>query len=126
MRHRWLWLAGGWAIAAAIAWLSLTPSPPKVDLEQGDKLGHFIGYGTLMFWFCQLYIRPGVRAAHAAGFAAMGVVLEFLQGALGYRSFELYDMFANALGVLIGWVAAKPTGGRLFERAEILLSQRER
>ncbi len=126
MRHRRLWLAGGWAIAAAIVWLSLTPSPPKVDLEQGDKLGHFLGYGTLMFWFCQVHVRPGARAAHAAGFAAMGVGLEFLQGALGYRTFELYDMFANALGVLLGWAAAIPTGGRLFECVEIMLSRPRR
>ena len=126
MRHRRLWLAGGWAIAAAIVWLSLTPSPPKVDFEQGDKLGHFLGYGTLMFWFCQLYVRPGGRAAHAAAFAAMGVGLEFLQGALGYRTFELYDMFANALGVLIGWAAAVPTGGRVFECAEVMLSRTKR
>ena len=36
----------------------------------------------------------------------MGVGLEFVQGALGHRSFELADMAANALGVLAGWGAA--------------------
>ena len=29
--------------------------------------------------------------------------LEFTQGQLGYRTYEVYDMFANTLGVLIGW-----------------------
>ena len=90
-------------MVAAIVWLSLTPSPPEVDIEGGDKLGHLAGYGVLMFWFAQLYAR---RIFHAAGFIAMGVALEFLQGWLGYRSFELYDMLANSAGVLLGWGSA--------------------
>jgi VanZ family protein len=106
VRLRPLWLAVGWAIVAAIVWLSLTSSPPKVDIEEGDKLGHLAGYGTLMFWFSQLYPEKSTRALYALGFAAMGVALEFAQGATGYRSFELADMLANALGVLCGWAAA--------------------
>ena len=39
-------LAVGWAMAAAIVWLSLTPSPPSLDVRMGDKLGHFLGYGS--------------------------------------------------------------------------------
>ena len=100
------WLAIGWTIVAAIVWLSLTPSPPKVDFEQSDKVGHFLAYGGLMFWFCQLYMKKKTRALYAVGFAAMGVVLEFIQGSLGYRSFEVYDMLANGTGVGLGWAAA--------------------
>jgi len=106
MRRRGLWLTGGWLMVAAIIWLSLTPLPPSVEIEYGDKFGHLFAYGALMFWFCQLYAARGARLACAIGFAAMGVALEFIQGALGYRSFEVADMFANALGVLIGWGAA--------------------
>jgi VanZ family protein len=90
-------------MAAAIVWQSLTARPLAIDLESGDKLGHFAGYGVLMFWFAQLYLR---RLAWAAGFIALGIALEFMQGWLGYRSFELYDMLANALGVLLGWAGA--------------------
>lgn len=101
-----MFLAVGWALVAVILWLSLTPQPPKIDFEQSDKLGHFIAYGSLMFWFCQLYGRTRTRLAYAAGFIAMGVAIEFVQGATGYRSFEVYDMVADALGVLLGWAAA--------------------
>ena len=121
MRWRPLWVAIGWALVAAIVWLSLTPSPMEIRVEQGDKLGHFAAYGTLMFWFCQLYARRDVRAAYAGGFALMGVVLEFAQGALGYRTFEGFDMIANALGVLLGWAVALGTGPRVFEFAEFML-----
>jgi VanZ family protein len=96
-------VAAGWGWAAAIIWLSLTPSPPRVDIAYGDKLGHLAAYGLLMLWFAQLYVARARRIAHAAIFLAMGVGLEFLQGALGIRSYEIADMYANTLGVALGW-----------------------
>ena len=33
-------IAAGCAWTAAIVWLSLTPSPPEVDVAHGDKRGH--------------------------------------------------------------------------------------
>jgi VanZ family protein len=99
-------VAAGWAWAAAIAWLSLTPAPPDLDIEQGDKLGHFAAYGLLMFWFSQLYPQRTTRIAYAVGFVAMGIGLEFMQGQFGYRTQEAFDMYANTFGVLLGWAAA--------------------
>lgn len=96
-------IAAGWGWAAAIVWLSLTPSPPQVDVAHSDKMGHFFAYALLMFWFAQLYWR---RAAYAAGFIALGVGLEIAQGALGFRMYDAADMVANTLGVLGGWGAA--------------------
>lgn len=93
-------------MVGAIVWLSLTPAPPKLEITLGDKLGHFGAYGWLMFWFCQFYARRATRIAYAIAFAAMGIALEFLQDASGFRSFELLDMGANALGILLGWGAA--------------------
>ncbi|HEY9531280.1 MAG TPA: hypothetical protein VIQ55_07815 [Burkholderiales bacterium] len=98
-------------MVVAVVWLSLTPSPPHIDIDSGDKLGHLLSYFLLMFWFAQLYAR---RAGYAAGFIAMGITLELLQGALGYRSFERYDILANCAGVLLGWAAAHLVGRRLL------------
>ena len=92
-------------MVAAVVWLSLTPSPPKLDFSQSDKLGHFVAYGALMLWFAQLYVGSA-RLLCAAGFVAMGIALEFVQGALGYRSFDVFDMYANSLGVVLGWAVA--------------------
>jgi len=96
-------LAGGWLWAAAIVFLSLTPSPPDTGVEHGDKLGHLLAYGLLMFWFCFLYRYRYTRLAYGIGWIALGIALEFAQGATGYRSFEVADMMANSLGVLLGW-----------------------
>jgi VanZ family protein len=103
---RKLCVAAGWALAAIIIWLSLTPTPPKIDIEEGDKLGHFAAYGLLMLWFCLLYARRASRIAYALLWIGMGIGLEFAQGQLGYRTYEVYDMYANTLGVLIGWALA--------------------
>jgi len=103
-------VAIGWALVGLILWLSLTPQPPQIDFEQSDKVGHFLAYGGLMFWFCQMYHRSRTRLAYAAGFIAMGIAIEFLQRATGYRSFEVYDMVADALGVALGWAAALAAG----------------
>ena len=106
MKLRALWLAIGWGLVATIIWLSVTPKPPDLGVEHGDKLGHFMAYGSVMFWFCQLYPRYATRIAYGAGFIAMGVALEFVQRRLGYRSFEVADMVADAIGVLLGYTAA--------------------
>jgi VanZ family protein len=98
-------LAFGWAWAAAVVVLSLVPSPPHSGLDGGDKLGHFLAYAALTYWFGQFYFHR-TRAAYALGFVAMGIALEFAQGALGYRSLELADMAANTLGAAAGWAAA--------------------
>jgi VanZ family protein len=98
-------LALGWAWVAAIVFLSLTPAPPKVDFEGGDKLGHFVAYGVLAYWFCQFYFGR-TRVLYLVAFVALGVAIEFAQRATGYRSFELADMAADAVGVAAGWAAA--------------------
>ena len=115
-RLRPLALALGWTWAMTIVWLSLMPSPPTIEFEQADKLGHFFAYGLLMFWFCQLYSARRTRGAYALGFAALGVGMELAQRALGYRTYEPFDMAANALGVALGWAAALLVGQGLAKR----------
>ena len=114
MRFRPLWLAIGYALVATIVFLSLAPDLPDTGVEQGDKLGHFLAYGTLMFWFCQIYATRPTRVAHALAFAAMGVALEFAQGMTEYRTFEVLDMLANAIGVALGWGAARASRVNVF------------
>jgi VanZ family protein len=104
--NRRVGLALGWAWAAAIVYFSLAPGLPQSGVEGGDKLAHFLAYTALTYWFSQFYFHS-TRLAYALGFVAMGIGLEFVQGALGYRSFELADMAANALGVLCGLAAAR-------------------
>ena len=106
MKLRPLFVAIGWAFVATIIWLSVTPHPIDLGVEQGDKLGHLAAYGGTMWWFCQLYRAPRTRLFYAIGLVGLGVGLEYVQRALGYRTFEIADMIADALGVLLGWAVA--------------------
>ena len=65
-----------------------------------------------MFWFCLLYARTQTRIAYAVLWIGMGVSLEYAQGLLAYRTFDVDDMIANAIGVLLGWALsfAVPAG----------------
>ena len=96
-------IAGGWLYAAAIVFLSLTPKPPDPGFAYSDKLGHLLAYALLMGWFCWLYRKRYTRLAFAIGWVALGIGLEFAQGLTPTRSFEVADMAANSLGVLLGW-----------------------
>ncbi len=93
-------------MVAAIVYGSVMRSPPSLGFEQSDKLEHIGSYALVMFWFCLLYRPRRARLAYALGFAALGIALEFVQGWLGYRDFELADMAADAAGVALGWGAA--------------------
>ncbi len=123
LKWRPFWLALGWLWVVAILWLSLTRHPPQIDLPQGDKYAHALSYAVLMFWFCQVHFARRARIAYALGFTAMGIAIEFVQRATGYRSFELLDMAADAAGVLIGWFAAWPMRRGVPARVEAAISR---
>lgn len=123
LQLRKLWLAAGWFLVLLIIYLSLRPDGPLLPPSISDKLQHVIAYGMLAYWFVCLYARMPVRAAYAAGFVLLGVALEFIQAWTGYRSFELIDMAADALGVAAGWLMAPPRVPSLPAFMERLLSK---
>ncbi|MHB8166086.1 MAG: VanZ family protein, partial [Sulfuricella sp.] len=98
------WRAAGWLGVGLIIYLSLTPTPPQIGIENGDKLGHLAAYGLVTLWFAHLYAGRRQRIRLAVGMVALGIALEYAQRATGYRSFEVADMVADALGVAIGWL----------------------
>ncbi len=99
-----LWLTIGWVLIALIVYLSLTASPPEVfEFAFADKLKHLFAYSVLMGWFTQLYRSLKARRIWALALFLLGVAVEFIQGWSGYRFFDVADMVANSLGVLLGW-----------------------
>ena len=107
-RPRKLWLIFGWLLVLLVIYLSLAPIAIEVPVDQGDKLGHVAAYAALMFWFANVYETLSTRQMLAIAFVALGVGLEFVQGWTGYRTFEVADMAADALGVAGGWALAPP------------------
>jgi len=121
LRHFKRWLMIGWAILGMIIVVSLIPDPGGAllgDFKPNDKVAHFIAYGILMGWFSQLYHAMHTRLLLAVLFICLGVTLEFLQGFTYYRMYEHYDMLANSIGVILGYVFSFGVLGELLLKFE--------
>lgn len=110
LRFRSVWIAIGWALVWLIVYLSLTPRPIPIPGEEGDKLAHALAYFVLMLWFAQLYWGGKQRLGLALACTGLGVGLEYAQLLTASREFDIADMAADGLGVLLGWLAAPPRG----------------
>jgi hypothetical protein len=110
------WLMLGWFGVAAIIVVSLIPSPPTIDLESGDKVGHMLAYATVMAWFGQVYCTSSGRWLTAMLLVCLGIALEFAQEWTGYRTFSYTDMAANSFGILLGWLLSPPRIPHVLQR----------
>jgi len=120
--YRRAWLAGGWLLVCLVAYFSLIPLPPQpVSFAHADKLEHGIAYTLLSLWFCQLYLSIRSRTIVIAALIGLGIGLEFVQGWTGYRFFDVWDMVANSIGVLLGFLLVRTPLGRLFIFIETVL-----
>jgi len=107
-------------MVVSVAVLSLIPV--DVDLgENRDKLAHFTAYGSMVFWFAMLFNGRYRQVGIVIAFAAMGAAIEFLQGLTDYRSFEVADMVANAIGAALGWGLAQTPLRHALDWSERLL-----
>jgi len=102
------WLTLGWFMVCALVYFSLNPSPPELpEFPMADKSIHFLSYTWIMLWFGFIY-KPGKKYLFLGlALILLGVVLEVLQGAGGYRSMEVTDASFNGLGVFAGWLLSR-------------------
>ncbi len=100
---RRLWTAGLLLYLGLIALASLLP-PPELPLDPGrfDKLWHAFGYALAGLGCVPLLRRPSALLAAALALAGYGLLMEFLQGAGGVRSFDWMDALANGFGACVG------------------------
>lgn len=75
----------------------------------------------MSLWFCQLYLSAHSRKVVIAALIGLGIGLEFIQGWTGYRLFDVWDMAANSIGVLLGFLLVRTPLGRLFVSIETAL-----
>lgn len=117
---RWFfsWLAVGCALLVLVLYLSLTSAPIMIpDVQFGDKVGHYLAYFALVFWFSQLYTRRCYIWV-LASFITMGITVEFIQGQTDYRTFQIADIAANMLGALWAWLLVRSQFGDILLRLE--------
>lgn len=95
-----LWLAAGAALLALVAWGSLTPTPPDVEIpiDHFDKVEHFGAYLVMTAWFAAAFPRRWYVVALV--FIAVGGVIEILQMFTG-RDAEWLDWAADSAGAAV-------------------------
>lgn len=103
LKYKIYWLLIGYLMVTFVIYSSLSTADAVLEIKVSDKLMHVLGYFGLMGWFMQIYRSRRAGTLLAITFITMGIVLEFLQGLGGVRYFEVADMLANSLGVLIAW-----------------------
>ena len=109
MRRRGWGHAFGAAFVALVTYLSLAPKAPDAGTLGDINIGHVLAYAWLMFWYAQLYLRPGSRLVVALAVLGLGIGLEYAQALTPSRHFSRDDMRDDALGVVGGWMFAALT-----------------
>jgi VanZ family protein len=88
-----------------------------------DKALHVATFLVLAVWFSGLY-RKNSYWKIAVGLLAFGLMIEVCQRAVGYRSAEWTDVFADATGIVLGLMIALTGIGGWCLRAEEIFSKR--
>ena len=96
-----LWLAA-WLVAAALLLLPLGISTP----DRSDLIAHFTLFASLAFGAISFTRRVWHLACLGLATIAFATTLEFAQKLVPYRTFDLIDAVANALGAFAGYGAA--------------------
>jgi len=79
-----------------------------------DYLGHIIIFLPFLFMVKQVYFVPFLLIL-LAGLVFAGVC-EGIQYLLPYRSFNINDLIANVIGIIIGIALLVPAVSRVFKR----------
>jgi len=83
------------------------------NFQNGDKLGHFILYGLLNFFFTRAFLSARLSQTRSRVTLSVGLTLallialeEWSQRYFSTRTFDLVDLTASFLGLIVGGWAA--------------------
>lgn len=120
LRHPKWWLGLWWLAIAAVIVVCLAPSSSLPPLPRNsDKIQHVLGYFVMAAAAVQIFRRDRALWIVAVGLVAMGIGIEFAQGALTEtRARDPFDALANTVGVLLGMAVAFSPWRDLLQRVE--------
>jgi VanZ family protein len=95
-----IWLFG-WLLCIALS--LITPPNLGIDVDNSDKIGHFLAYGTLAAWAVMIFQQKRAWLLSAISLVCLGIVMEFMQGYFtSNRMMDWHDAVANTVGVGLG------------------------
>jgi len=126
LRYKRFWLMFGLMLVVGVVYGSTTSRSviPIAVFNMQDKVLHMVVYAGLMGWFAQLFRHDLTRLICVIFFISLGIVMEFIQGMVPARQFDIVDMVANTSGVLLAWALAYTWVGDILVRFEGLVFRR--
>ncbi|MDE0755438.1 MAG: VanZ family protein [Woeseiaceae bacterium] len=123
-----------WKIAGVlllIAVLTVAMAPPLFPwpgtgspwLMLSDKWQHGITFASMVVWYSGQYARRSYWLL-ALGLLAFGLLIEFCQSLVSYRTAESGDLIADILGILVGLAIALVGLGGWSARVESWLQSK--
>lgn len=131
LRHARGWQFAGIAVLVLVLAATLLPAiwfmqelrDPRI--AHSDKWFHSITFMLLTIWFSGQYAKRSYWRI-AAGMLAFGAFIEICQRLLtSYRSAEMLDLFADAIGIAAGLLVAWAGVGGWSLRVEQWIAARE-
>jgi len=123
LRFPRLWLGLGWAAVVFAIVVCLVPVTKLPNANLSDKTEHFTAYLLLSLWFAGIYPRTRYWVI-ASGLLALGVLIEFAQGAMHLgRHADALDVVANSTGIIAGLTLSWLGLGGWAQWVELLLSK---
>ena len=89
---------------SVMSFISIDPSIAKILIQ--DKLLHVIAFFVISF----LAYASDFKIKRIILFVVLilyGLLIEVIQNSLEYRTFELYDLLSDTIGVIFGYIAWK-------------------
>jgi VanZ family protein len=100
-------LFGLWCVAwLVVAALLLLPLRSPMSVSFSDLIAHFALFAGLAFGIVGFSRRGTEMSLLAVATVAGGIALEFAQGLVATRTFDILDMAANTLGAMVGYAGA--------------------
>jgi VanZ family protein len=105
--NRQLWRLVLLTLLCVIAYLALSPAPPRQADLGWDKLNHWAAFAALSFSACMGFTRTRRNAVlHLFFLLAYGGAIELAQTQIAGRSGEWADLLADTIGIIAGLLAA--------------------
>lgn len=98
-----MWFVLGIGLLVAGMVVALLPGPAAAPFSYNDKAMHALGFMGFMVWFCGL-VRPRHTVWVALALLGYGVLMEWLQSFTTVRQADVFDLVADAAGILLGWL----------------------
>lgn len=115
-----LWL-GIWifGLLLCVVLSLITPPDISLDVDDSDKLGHFLAYGTLSAWAVMIFQQKRARILSAIALIFLGIMMEFAQGYFTTtRMMDWHDALANTMGVGLGLMLSLMPAQHFLQRLD--------